>query len=598
MAVNFSTRLEEWKDQTQNLVEQNGIRLLCLYIDQKSGKVNLLADSESKKRLGQSRAALKDLESILESKVDEKVNLCLYDHNQVLESEEPCSKSGHSCHHPAPMFQLGWEKNPSTDCFAGKKWFPDVKDYDKLPAEILRILFGFLKPEDLKNMLLVSKKWKSVADEPVLWAGFDLPQKCRENSENFYRFLDTFSLSSKLQHLTLTGSESPPDENLDVNVDYFKFEVKDEHIQHLLNVGLASIEIKSIDLSKVSDDLLAKLVNSCQHCDITEYYEDYPPPPNNNFLDLSSDDDDVKQLFLGVKKITAILRESQEGSKLKSLRLRYLQKENLEESVKLDLSSIPSDILARAFSKIEVLDLENLQFTSEQLSSIFDDGLGRGLRRVRLHGVEMDFIQARHFMKVLGTSCQLNKLDLSGVDVRDIPSMFLGSVINKIEWVVLKDLKITTDQLDDIFVSIIRGNSALKHLGMFGMNSSLSEVDLVDFSTAVNLLESVAFDEKLPKDLIEVMFGIMAIQTNLKIIGMPGEQIPVDAFEHIEEVHEKVLADALNNLTSVRIDMGNYDRDCFFNMPQLITFFKQLSSRSQLKRIVREDYPDWTRFPY
>jgi len=597
MAGNFSTRLEEWKQQTKNLVEEDGIRLLCLYIDQKSGKVNLLADSESKKSLGQSRAAIKDLENILESKVDVKAKLCLYDHNQVLESEEPCSKSGHSCHHPTPIFQLEWEKNLSTNCFAGKKWFPDVKDYDKLPAEILRNVFGFLNPEDLKEVLLVSKKWKSVADEPFLWTGFDLPQKCRENSENFYRFLDSFSLSSKLQHLALTSSEAPPDENLYEHVDYFKFELKDEHIHHLMNLGLVSIEIRSIDLSKVSDDLLAKLVNSCQHCDITEYHEDYPPPPNNNFLDLSSDDDDVKKLFLGVKKITAILRESQNESKLKSLSLRYLQKSSLKKNVKLDLSSIPSEILATAFSKIEVLILENLQFTSEQLSSIFD-GLGRCLRRLRLHGVEMDFIQARHLMKVLDTSCQLNKLDLSGVDVRDIPSMFLGGIINKIEWVVLKDLKIKSDQIEEIFLSIIHGDSALKHLGMFGLNDSLSEVDLEDFATAVNMLESVAFDEKLSKDLIEAMFKIMAIQTDLKIIGMPGDQIPVDAFEHIEEVDEQVLADALNNLISVRIDFGNCDRDCFFNMPQLITFFKQLSSRSQLKRIVREDYPDWTRFPY
>ena len=133
---------------------------------------------------------------------------------------------------------------------------------------------------------------------------------------------------------------------------------------------------------------------------------------------------------------------------------------------------------------------------------------------------------------------------------------------------------------------------------MFGMNKSLSEVDEEVFAKAVNKLESVAFDEQLSQDLVEEMFIVMSIETNLKTIGMPGKQIPVDAFENIQEVDEKVLAKALNNLQSVRIDLGNYDRDCFFNMPQLITFFKQLSSRSQLKRIVRENYADWSRFPY
>ena len=153
MTNNSFPRLEKWQDQTKNLVEQDGIRPLCLYLDQKTGKVNLLADSESQNSLGQSRAALKELENILESKVDEKEKLSLYNHNQVREDEEPCSKSIHSCHHPAPMFQLAWEKNLPPSCFAGKKWFPDVKDYDKLPAEILKIMFGFLKPDDLKKVL-------------------------------------------------------------------------------------------------------------------------------------------------------------------------------------------------------------------------------------------------------------------------------------------------------------------------------------------------------------------------------------------------------------------------------------------------------------
>ena len=124
----------------------------------------------------------------------------------------------------------------------------------------------------------------------------------------------------------------------------------------------------------------------------------------------------------------------------------------MRERVRLDSSSIPSDILATAFSKLEVLDLESLQFSSEQLSSVFDLGLGRGLRRLRLHGVEMDFIQARHLMKVLDTNCQLIKLDLSEVDVSDIPSMFLAGVINKIEWVVLKDMKIKSEQIEEIFM--------------------------------------------------------------------------------------------------------------------------------------------------
>ena len=37
--------------------------------------------------------------------------------------------------------------------------------YDKPPTDILRTLFKYLRPEDLKNLLLVSQIWKSVAVE-------------------------------------------------------------------------------------------------------------------------------------------------------------------------------------------------------------------------------------------------------------------------------------------------------------------------------------------------------------------------------------------------------------------------------------------------
>ena len=134
----------------------------------------------------------------------------------------------------------------------------------------------------------------------------------------------------------------------------------------------------------------------------------------------------------------------------------------------------------------------------------------------------------------------------------------------------------------------------MKHLGMFGenLNSSLSFVTEEVFAKAVNKLESVSFDEKLSQELIEEMFNVMSIETNLKILGMPDSQVPVGSFENIGCVNPEILAKALHNLKSVRIDFGDCS-DCFFTMPQLIAFFKQLDSTSQLKKIVREEWPDF-----
>ena len=87
-------------------------------------------------------------------------------------------------------FLLSWEKG-NFCCLNERKSMPVDARIGKLPPEILRNIFGFLKPEqDLKNMLLVSKYWKSVPEDPVIWAGFGIPVKCRENEQNLQMFFE------------------------------------------------------------------------------------------------------------------------------------------------------------------------------------------------------------------------------------------------------------------------------------------------------------------------------------------------------------------------------------------------------------------------
>ena len=43
----------------------------------------------------------------------------------------------------------------------------------------------------------------------------------------------------------------------------------------------------------------------------------------------------------------------------------------------------------------------------------------------------------------------------------------------------------------------------------------------------------------------------MSLETNLKMMGFPSDQIPVDQFHCISEIDPEVLSKALNNLQSV-----------------------------------------------
>jgi hypothetical protein len=185
------------------------------------------------------------------------------------------------------------------------------------------------------------------------------------------------------------------------------------------------------------------------------------------------------------------------------------------EKRKLDLSSIPPGVLAWAFSKLQVLAVENLFRRSEQLISVFVSGL-INLRSLTFRGIHLDAAQTRQLAKLLDKLCQLKYLNLSEVDVTDEPSTVLARAIIKVETVFLEEVKIKGDQLEEIFTESMTVGSNMKHLSMIGMNKDLSEVDAEVFAEAVNKLESVAFDADLDEDLIVEMFNVMSRGTNLK----------------------------------------------------------------------------------
>jgi len=49
-----------------------------------------------------------------------------------------------------------------------------IRHINTLPRELLLSVFRFLKPSDLKQVVLVCKHWKDIGEEPVLWKNFKL----------------------------------------------------------------------------------------------------------------------------------------------------------------------------------------------------------------------------------------------------------------------------------------------------------------------------------------------------------------------------------------------------------------------------------------
>ena len=539
--------------QAKNLVEQEGTPFLCLYIDQKTQQVNLVADSVSQKEFRESKA-FSELQEILTRTNEKKTKLQFYDNL----CDAANAADANSCCQLMPVKSGETNQENSLN---GQMLLPR-HNYDKLPAEILRIIFEYLKPTDLRNILLVSQTWKSVAEEPVLWTGFDLPDVCRRHVQALLMF-SNLSLFSKLQHLALSE---------------FRFKLKDEHVELFCDLNLSSIEISKIDLSEVSDQLLGKLVSSCKELVIKVLQDKHWGRP-------------------GVNKAISILSEIQDNSKLKSLKLIHnddLIMMATGEYQKMSLLSIPSDFFARLVRKLDSLTLANLHLSSDQLVSVFDHIIN--LSRLSFRGINLDATQTRQLMDILGSTCQLKSLSLSKVDMGEIPVKAITKAILKVETVDFEDVKIETDQIEELFLEFISlGDSKMKHLSMILMTDNLFEVDAVVFANAVNKLESIYFDGDLPETMIKEMFQVMSLGTNLKTLGTPSNQIAVDTFYHITEVDPQVLAMALNNLQSVRFDFGGDQEvnECFLSVAQMQAFFKHLSLKTKVKTILRKDHYDF-----
>jgi hypothetical protein len=384
-------------------------------------------------------------------------------------------------------------------------------------------------------VLPVSRHWKSVAEEPALWTDFELPGKCREEI-NFVKFFQG-SLSLKLQKLSLGR---------------LNFQLNNKHIKILLDLQLSSLSIGSIDLSNVSAEIFAKLVNNCKECNIE----------GNNEMD---------------QKLRSLFEQMETGTKLKSLTLFW------SESDELDLNFIDSSTLINALSKLETLWLGSVklgagfnQACSVKMKSLYLwecdpfsdmdmlDAVLDNLTSLKFYGTYLDATQVRHLVNAFDQSCRLKikLLDLSGIDLRKVPAKLLARVLVKIENVILLFTEIEVTQLEEIFHAILdEDTTVIRFLDLDGIQI-LDEVDPNLFARAVNKLESFSFvgNTALTQNQIKEVFKVMSKETNLRLFGEEHSyfsSITIERIPHIQTIDPEILAEALYKLEEVNLDFDS-----------------------------------------
>jgi len=420
--MNNNSRYGGLHAEAKILIENHQTPLLCFYLDKESNEVKLIADTVSQRKVRES-GQFEKLECLLKRTKKEKNKLAFYD---------DCSLGHGQCNPKDPMFS-----------------------YDKLPTEILRAIFKYLVPEDLKTLILVSQTWKSVADEPLLWTGFGLPTKCMKNQKLFEKFFEG-SLSSKLQYLELGKCD---------------FLLEDHHFEMFMSLNIFSIKITcDVDLSKVSNQLLLK-----------------------NDAEVKIKIDDIT--IFGIEGLESILHSLTVFSinGFDGLRDGLLRQwmEILDKSCKLkclelfyiDVTQIPKQMLARVANKIERVNLIFAECSPDQLKEVF-----KGMVK---------------------SDSKMKHLELTDSNLSLISPTLFAKAVNKLESFLYGLCELSESQVLEMFRIMSLGTN-LKNLRIYygdkenGITSletmgmdKMEHIELVEpeiLAKAVNNLESLQLD--------------------------------------------------------------------------------------------------------
>jgi len=303
-----------------------------------------------------------------------------------------------------------------------------------------------------------------------------------------------------------------------------QFKLNDGHFKKFLSLHIVEITINNIDLTSVSDELFAKLVNRCKECKISLQGSLNSLEPN---------------------KWGAIFGAMRKGTKLKTFALSW------EGTGVISVSQIPVGILAQAFSKLESLSLKSVQFGENQLKTICESLTGSSnmkyLELQDIGGPKSDLVcmnmldavltnlrgftykpsvlnsHAERLMELLDKSCKLNSLTLLHCNLIEVPPKLLARVFNKLE--------------------------------------------------CLNLSWS---GDTMSEEQTKEVFRVMSSGTCLKKFDF------IEFVDHIEKVDPVILAKALNNLEFLRVDFPSP-----ITLPQILAIFKQLNVKTRIKAIVR-----------
>ena len=244
-----------------------------------------------------------------------------------------------------------------------------VAGIEDLPGEILERIFRLLPPRVLKMVVLVCRRWRKVGEAPLFWSWVVLPTVGTDNLAVIPKMLETRRLEN-VREMTI-------------------YDVSEELLQAVgQHKGLKVLNMLT-DLSSVTPGLLAKVIAGKEEITLN-----------------------VTTALRG-QQLEEVLTAISENPSVKILDISGGHKMN----------SIAPDLLARAVSQLENVDIGGTNLTNHQTEAIFD---------------------------ALNESTKLKVLNMEDMNLSSVDPSLMARVVNSLEEVIVHYSQLSIQQAEAI----------------------------------------------------------------------------------------------------------------------------------------------------
>ena len=359
--------------------------------------------------------------------------------------------------------------------------------FDKLPLEIVMMIFQKLSYKDLGNAMLVCSDWKNIIEDPSNWKKLQPKTVFPEQVETLLkipRLCHLESLVVKHDKEELIELEVREEDNAPKYTVHKVRKMETANIESMMTPRfdldcsqLLDLNLSSCDLTPVDADILSDCLNNMTK--LTLISTQITVKQLEMFFSKMSTFTNIERLEFNLKTIEDVFHSEDtkyfgDGlNKVKNLTIQDVNKH------------IHTDHLDYFFQKMgQDTDIEFLKLVNAEFVVVTEENIAQGLNninKVHLSSVTLTNEQVKSLFKSIKSGTKIKELHIESKlsNVNSVESKTFGSALIKIPNICLNFTYLTEEQLTYFFSEAQKKKSKFENLDLSTNNLSKVSEDLI-----------------------------------------------------------------------------------------------------------------------